>query len=78
MLLVTDVRDAKSPTGQPIHFLRSIPRDPFADPVLKPEETWGLRSYLSPYDDPRPGDDVFDVHSKSDAVGINGVPYREW
>jgi general secretion pathway protein G len=78
LLLVTDVRDAKSPTGLPIHFLRRIPRDPFADPALKPEETWGLRSYASPWDDPRPGDDVFDVYSLSDGVGINGVPYREW
>jgi general secretion pathway protein G len=78
MLLVSGVRDAKSPTGMPIHFLRRIPRDPFADPQLKPEETWGLRSYASPWDDPQPGDDVFDVHSLSDGVGINGVPYREW
>lgn len=78
MLLVTDVKDAKSPTGLPIHFLRRLPRDPFADPALKPEESWGLRSYVSPWDDPRPGDDVFDVYSRSDGVGINGVPYREW
>ncbi len=78
MLLVTDVRDAKSPTGLPIHFLRRIPRDPFADPALTPEETWGLRSYASAWNDPRPGEDVFDVNSKDDGVGINGVPYKEW
>lgn len=78
MLLVSDVRDAKSPTNRPIHLMRRLPRDPFADPALKPEETWGLRSYASPWDDPRPGDDVFDVHSQSEGVGINGVPYREW
>ncbi|HEX8961600.1 MAG TPA: type II secretion system protein, partial [Rhodocyclaceae bacterium] len=78
MLLVEGVRDAKSPTGLPIHFLRRIPRDPFADPKLRPEETWGLRSYASSYDDPRPGDDVFDVYSLSDGIGINGVPYKEW
>lgn len=78
MVLVEGVKDIKSPTGAPIHFLRRIPRDPFADSELRPEETWGLRSYLSPYDDPRPGDDVFDVHSLSPDVGINGIPYREW
>lgn len=77
-VLVVGERDLKSPTGAPLHFLRRIPRDPFAEPKGKPEESWGLRSYASPYDDPRPGDDVFDVHSNSEEVGINGVPYREW
>ncbi|MDD5250651.1 MAG: type II secretion system protein [Rhodocyclaceae bacterium] len=78
MLLVTGVKDAKSPTGAPLHFLRRIPRDPFADPKLKPEDSWGLRSYLSPYDEPQPGDDVYDVYSRSPGIGINGVPYKEW
>lgn len=78
LALVDGVEDAKSPTRSRIHFLRRIPRDPFADPTLLPELTWGLRSYKSPRDNPRPGDDVFDVYSMSTTFGLNGVPYREW
>lgn len=77
-VLVTGVTDAKNPTEAPIHFLRRIPRDPFADPKTKPEDSWGQRSYLSEYDRPRRGDDVYDVYSLSPDTGINGIPYREW
>ena len=76
--LVDGVRDRKSVTGVPINFLRRIPRDPFANPKLRPEDTWGLRSYTSAYDKPRPGVDVYDVYSQSKESGINGIPYRQW
>lgn len=77
-LLVKDIPDARSPEAAPMHFLRRIPRDPFADPAVKAEASWGLRSYASPYDQPRPGNDVYDVYSLSPGTGINGIPYRQW
>lgn len=77
--LVEGVRDTKSGDERMIYFLRRIPRDPFADDASVPaQETWDLRSYESPPDDPRTGDDVFDVFSRSRKVGLNGVPYRLW
>lgn len=77
--LVEGVPDQRSPTRQNLYFLRALPRDPMSrDLVGKSFETWGLRCYASPPDDPRDGEDVFDVYSKSDKMGLNGVPYRQW
>ena len=77
-MLVEGVVDIRSPEKRLIYFLRRIPRDPFADRDVKAGESWGTRSYKSPYDRPRPGDDVFDVHSLSTEAGINGIPSNEW
>ncbi len=77
--LVDGVADAKSPKEVKIYFLRRIPRDPFSDsPDAAPAQTWGLRSYESPADNPRPGRDVFDVYSLSTGNGMNGIPYKDW
>ncbi|HEX9395310.1 MAG TPA: type II secretion system protein [Burkholderiales bacterium] len=77
--LVAGVDDRKSTRREKIYFLRRIPRDPFnAEAELAPPATWGKRSYASPPDDPKEGDDVFDVYSLSGATGLNGRPYREW
>lgn len=78
-VLVDGVKDIKTPEGKKIYFLRRIPRDPMNDDAkLPPIKTWGLRSYASPPDDPAPGDDVFDVYSRSEGKGLNGVPYNKW
>lgn len=62
-----------------IVFLRQVPRDPFFfEQATPPSQHWALRSYGSPPDDPRAGNDVFDVASRSTRVGLNGVAYHEW
>jgi general secretion pathway protein G len=77
--LVEGVEDQKNPKQEKIYFLRRIPRDPFSvETIASAVATWGKRSYASPPDDPRDGDDVFDVFSLAPGKGINGQPYREW
>jgi general secretion pathway protein G len=78
-LLASGVVDIEDPNGGKIYFLRRLPRDPlFPDPKVPAEQTWGLRSYESSPDDPREGDDVFDVYSLAKGTGLNGIPYRNW
>lgn len=77
--LVTGVPDQRSPTRRTLYFLRALP----GDPVVQRDgggavPAWGLRSYESTADNPKPGVDVFDVYSQSSKVGLNGVPYRQW
>jgi general secretion pathway protein G len=76
--LVQGVEDEKSPKRERMYFLRRLPRDPFALNEVSSAESWGKRSYASPPEDPREGDDVFDVFTLAPGKGINGRPYREW
>lgn len=70
--LVEGAVDKRDPKGGRMYFLRRIP----VDPVTGKE--WGLRSYASPADSPQPGQDVYDVFSRSELVGLNGIAYKEW
>ena len=77
--LVSGISDVSRPNAPKLYFIRKIPRDPFhADASVPAMKTWGLRSFQSSPDQPREGDDVFDVYSLSSKTGINGVPYAEW
>ena len=71
-VLVEGVEDRQDPDKAKIFFLRRVPRDPMTG------EDWGLRSHASPANDPQPGKDVYDVYSRSEEVGLNKVPYRQW
>lgn len=83
--LFMGVQDIKSPDKKVIYFLRRLPRDPMFTELdvagiqtTPAADTWGKRSYESPWDSPKEGDDVYDVYSRSEAIGLNGIPYREW
>ncbi len=57
-----------------LKLLRRIPLDPMTG-----EREWGLRSYQDEADSTSwGGENVYDVYSLSEGVGLNGVPYREW
>ena len=78
-LLVEGEPDLRDPKRRMIYFLRELPRDPtLADPLIEADKTWKLRSYASEPADPQPGDDVYDLRSTSNAIGLNGVPYSQW
>jgi general secretion pathway protein G len=79
--LVEGVPNIKDPRKSTIYFLRRLPRDPMSADIdldIPDADTWGKRSYASPPDNPEEGDDVFDIYSRSDRVGLNGIPYNQW
>lgn len=84
--LVEGVEDARSPTKAKIYFLRHVPFDPMtatdngtnSDADADAEKSWGKRAYASEPNEPKEGDDIYDVHSSSKLTGLNGVPYAKW
>jgi general secretion pathway protein G len=77
--LVEGTVDTKDPEGRMMYFLRRVPRDPFyPDTSVDPADTWALRSYESGPQDPQPGEDVFDIHSNSTGVALDGTAYNTW
>jgi len=57
-----------------LKLLRRVPVDPFTG-----KDEWGLRSYQDESDATSwGGEDVYDVYSLSQGVGLNGIPYRKW
>ena len=71
--LAEGVEDQKNTKKERIYFIRRVPRDPLTE-----DGKWGLRSYSSPPDEPRDGEDVFDVYTRAAGKGINGRPYKDW
>ena len=72
--LVEGVSAANDQTGRKLKFLRRVP----TDPMTKSTE-WGLRSYQ---DEPNTtrwgGQDVYDVHTTSEATALDGSKYKDW
>ena len=57
-----------------LRFLRRIPVDPMTG-----NTDWGLRSMQDdPASDSWSGDDVFDVYTKSEGIGLDGTKYKDW
>ncbi len=64
----------KSKGKKIVRFLRRIPEDPMTGTT-----DWGLRSYQDSPDSDKWGEEnVYDVHTKSQAKALDGTRYRDW
>jgi general secretion pathway protein G len=72
--LVEGVTPANDVTGRKLKFLRRVPVDPMTHGT-----EWGLRSYQDKPDSTRwGGQNVFDVFTNFDGVGLDGTKYKDW
>jgi general secretion pathway protein G len=72
--LVEGVSAAGDASGRKLKFLRRIPIDPMTNST-----DWGKRSYQDrPDASSWGGQNVFDVHSKSEATALDGTKYKDW
>jgi len=72
--LVDGVSVATDATGRKLKFLRRVPVDP-----TNGSDEWGLRAYQDKPDATTWGrGNVFDIHSKSSATGLDGTKYKDW
>jgi general secretion pathway protein G len=72
--LDTLVNGVDAQGGKKVRFLRRIPVDPMTG-----NKDWALRSMQDdPTSDSWGGQNVFDVHSKSDATAMDGTKYKDW
>jgi general secretion pathway protein G len=79
-VLVEGVRDLRSPKGAKIFFLRRIPRviRCWAKASATPKTNGACVPTTARLNNPRDGEDVFDVYSKARGKGLNGIAYSEW
>jgi len=55
-------------------FMRKLPMDP-----MTREEEWGLKSYQDEVDSTSwGGENVWDVYSLSESIGLDGTEYKDW
>jgi len=70
----TEAATADSPIPKTKIYLRAIPIDPMTG-----KADWVFRSCYDPSDSTSwGGENVFDVHSKSDGKALNGEKYSDW
>ena len=78
-ILVEGVIDQRDIQRKKLFFLRRIPRDVFNDNAnLSDADTWFKRAYSSEADDPKEGEDVYDVLTNSALIGLNGIALKRW
>jgi len=78
-VLAEGVEDQKDPRHNKMYFLRRVPRDPMEPTAsANPADSWARRAYASDAAEPKAGDDVYDVMSRSNRIGLNGLAYDKW